>query len=903
MLRKLFNKEKLPEGLVHEAQDLTQLDQKDLTAIIRRLLKQDPRNYDDMYTIFLRAKSDGLYRHMQKHTEATARLRCLTQLDQATVDTQLSATTPPDNILHALERIVQAGTLRDDFGRQAMLQFVLSSSHHKAVDCYNNQRSLVQMIEAARRNHHISDRTARTAKQAYCSLVDPLSIQEIRVAEGILDDQSYKLYHAIEERGLGSNKVSLMREWSGLYDDNIYRDEIQDIIDKGYGHSMKQAQTEHLARRLMKKYHVDRAQANAEIDRYEGDMEKAGKACEHHAKLAKEQLQTETIVPTRDTRSCPNITPRTRVISVLGIDELNASSVAASPSLGDGWMVSDFYLWMNVLHGMGKSQEWITTMSPHYLVNKYGLKDEVTMKAVDEPDVVKPVQTRWASGFVHGDPFENRKVVLDENLATQLQSRITQGPKGLALRDFFLDRVEATVADAAKNGDTVLIMIFSHGDYDTEGGLALGVDIEISSKYEPGDLLKPSHIASVLHKYPNVKCTIFMTSCYSGHWVETTEFNGSQLKPLILAASGRDQESFGFVWSHSQRHAGGLFSSATISELLKEPSQLPDDADQDTSRQYRHVINSLVGEMNRLCLPINIDEGYGSSPVFTDNESQERFWRRTGYSLYQYKANYDKLQTIPASDPHPKRDRKRFHAMFVDDSDPAIVAWNKRHPGILDVDYPEATGGYGGTLRGLVSFGTIRYLINIYLRSNPGFHTVEHRALMATIRLFYENSLNHDRKLVLRRELIHRLRVNKNANQYSKLLGLYRLPAIEQWTQALTAGNYDYRTFSKYAEKIARSGLFHAAKSRDGRHVPYYRKPSLYLAAAMVSAKYNEWEVEIAIKKLLNHRFGDNVTAHYTKTARYSRSVASIKSILRDSWNTSRTTPPSRTPLANIEWH
>lgn len=69
-------------------------------------------------------------------------------------------------------------------------------------------------------------------------------------------------------------------------------------------------------------------------------------------------------------------------------------------------MVSDFYLWMHVLEGTGKSQEWITSMTPDYLMDMYGREDIVTMKCVDDDDKSKrkPVQTKWESGFVHGDP-------------------------------------------------------------------------------------------------------------------------------------------------------------------------------------------------------------------------------------------------------------------------------------------------------------------------------------------------------------------------------------------------------------------------------------------------------------------------------------------------------------------
>lgn len=95
---------------------------------------------------------------------------------------------------------------------------------------------------------------------------------------------------------------------------------------------------------------------------------------------------------------------------------------------------------------------------------------------------------------------------------------------------------------------------------------------------------------------------------------------------MILAAANKEQELFGYAaWYPSQRHTG-----------------------------------------------------HGSSPLFADTKSQEKFGARTGYHLHRYKENHDKLPTAQSSDPRPKRDG-------------------------VDDDHPEATGGYGGTGRGLFS--------------------------------------------------------------------------------------------------------------------------------------------------------------------------------------------------------
>ncbi|KAE8167487.1 hypothetical protein BDV40DRAFT_295593 [Aspergillus tamarii] len=91
--------------------------------------------------------------------------------------------------------------------------------------------------------------------------------------------------------------------------------------------------------------------------------------------------------------------------------------------------------------------------------------------------------------------------------------------------------------------------------------------------------------------------------------------------------------------------------------------------------------------------------------------------------------------------PPPKRDRKRFNADSIDGNHPDILAWQRHHPGLVDEDYHEATGGYGATTRGLVAPGSIYsakaatgVTANEHdgqpVRKNPGsLQAVEHRIL------------------------------------------------------------------------------------------------------------------------------------------------------------------------------
>lgn len=61
MLRKALKKEKVSEDLLEQAGELTQIPQKELKKIIRRLLRGDTPEHEDIYMIFLKAKAEGMY--------------------------------------------------------------------------------------------------------------------------------------------------------------------------------------------------------------------------------------------------------------------------------------------------------------------------------------------------------------------------------------------------------------------------------------------------------------------------------------------------------------------------------------------------------------------------------------------------------------------------------------------------------------------------------------------------------------------------------------------------------------------------------------------------------------------------------------------------------------------------
>ncbi|KAL4920793.1 hypothetical protein BDW62DRAFT_208890 [Aspergillus aurantiobrunneus] len=642
--------------------------------------------------------------------------------------------TTPYNVLHAIEHLIAQGDISERQRIRAIFQFVTGCSADSADWEYDAcaRKSVHQMVDSARETRRITENTATTAKDAYCLLLPSERIEQIGRREAISINESSELFKAAERQGIGTVNIALMREWK-----QIPRDTIQDIFDRGCGQSMDQAKHEYLAGELMREFGVDRRHATSEIKESKGNLQNAHRACIEILKPAKNRLKGPTIVPIRDTRSAPNVTKSTHIVAVLG------------------------------------------------LLEKYGREDKTEVidvadtdpRYTNNPDVFKPVQTKWASGLIHGDPFEAGKVVLDDNLLPKVKER----------------------ANIIPNGQD-LLMFFSHGDYETKGVLCLGYDP--SSMLRDSTPLKPSDLAPILSAHPSVAITLFTSSCYSA--------------------------PHGLVWTHSQRHAAGLFPEPTITALLKEPSSLPEDADEDTSRNYQEMTSALTAEMHRLYLPANLSESIGSSPIFTDPHNQGRFWRCTGYSLDDtYKTNYNRLKIIPAFDPHPALSREKAVGFF-DDNDPDIVAWNKRYLGIL---------------------------------SRPRGECPEDKFVTNNIHLFRAGRLSQEEKVILRRVLIARLQIHETANQYARALGLYRLEGIECWGIRDTSRQYDYELFRKVSRIIDESRLFHvhtARKIPDVMHsiLPHCRKPAMYLAASMLLAWYSKSDAEAAVQQLLKIRRG-----------------------------------------------
>ncbi|KAI4170253.1 MAG: hypothetical protein LQ343_005136 [Gyalolechia ehrenbergii] len=638
---------------------------------------------------------------------------------------------------------------------------------------------------------------------------------------------------------------------------------------------------------IMEQAIVDAPDATKYLDKCRGDVNQALQVAQVEAQGKKFVFDGDS----GDTRHPPNVTADTHVIAVLGVADGDTQN-RASPA-EDGWMVSDFYLWKHVLRGMGKSQQWITCEEPSKLLKKYGTSDKQVKTKDTGIGGNSEEQISWKEGYVHGDPFEERVVVLDKSLLSAAQQNLTITAPGTTLRDEFLRRVEMTCNKAQDRNDPVLLMVFCHGDVDRAelGGLVIGIDPD---PQDANDFLTPRLFAETYMKTPKIRMSLFMSSCFSGHWVVTPRFHIR--RPTIMAGARPKEETFAWGFGASQRHAGGVYTSAFVKELLQEPSGIPAGADANVIRSFADLTRDIMAEANRLCIPARLETAGGSLPLFTSEGGSDRFYERTHLQLHTYRHNYEQLPRIAASDPHPFMDKKRD----VQPNDQEVKAWEKRHPEVSLPEYSDRTGGYGTTRRGIRR--STYFLAHRYMSSLPGDNSMaKNIQLHNMIRRFNAGILDNDMTAIeeLRRHLLYRLWMLQRANQYAEALNLNKLPPIEQWDGRVTDDRQMEKRYDTNWTIIQEANIFTRPDAGTGWG-QFYSKPMRYLAYSFALSGYEGEEVKKLLSIMQNAIKAS--TSMKVRTFMGSKRSAGSISILRDIVQPKSPRKRHRSSLASTGW-
>lgn len=508
-------------------------------------------------------------------------------------------------------------------------------------------------------------------------------------------------------------------------------------------------------------------------------------------------------IDTFDTASPPYVEPNSMVVGLLGtVDDNNT----ASPT-EDGWFISDFYLWKHILRGLGFSQRWLTCLDPEALVKKYGSEDR--------EEGGQPVS--WSTGYVYGHADGDRVIVLDRGTLSFAKECLTVC-EAKNLRTDYLAILDATFEQALALGRPVVLLMFSHGDIDNSdqpGGLVIGFEDPAEAK--ASDFLTATDVATVHQKYPEVRLTLFMTSCYSGHWVSTPYFTG-KAHVTVVAAGRPEEESWSWKSSNSMRHGGGKFTSALVEEVKLEPTSAAEAAN---SAEYAELVQNVAFALEGLCNPGDVAKGLGSLPMFTPAAAHEKFWQRTGYSLADYRANFDRLMRIPPS-----------QELDIAQSGGGMPVQDRR-------------SDYGQTDNRIMP--ATRDLIYKYENSLPT-RLPSDESVSRQIHRFKTGKLSLENTRKLQATLAYRLGKCALALHIVKRLDLWKAAAtpISQWDphQELE----DRSRFLEVVGKVQQDGKlwFRPEKANDGAS---YAKPYWYVANALLMHGYEGEEATEQIQK------------------------------------------------------
>jgi hypothetical protein len=316
-----------------------------------------------------------------------------------------------------------------------------------------------------------------------------------------------------------------------------------------------------------------------------------------------------------NTHTPPDVTHKTRIIAILGIDPAKAA-----PNK-DGWLVSDFLAFWHLLHGMTEKQSWF-----------HALDLEALVKAHTE--------------YLHGNPYKSRKVVLNDKILERVQSgphvpeKIKFGQNNM--KRTFLKQLKDDCQAAEKAGENVLLLMFGHGDRDANG-------IVLGEGYAKE--LKLKEFRSALSK-STAKVTLLTTHCYAGGWTCDPDLN---ISAMTAAGPKRPSHSWRFSGSCG-RACESMFATTVIEKLMRDSSaknQKLDDPETDEQEESIAELSRVVYEI----LLSDVDRrGFLHDMTFrAEDDAWSMCWReRTGIPLGNFEERWNQLPDHVPDETLPK---------------------------------------------------------------------------------------------------------------------------------------------------------------------------------------------------------------------------------------------------------
>ncbi|KAI4090307.1 MAG: hypothetical protein LQ344_004855 [Seirophora lacunosa] len=312
-----------------------------------------------------------------------------------------------------------------------------------------------------------------------------------------------------------------------------------------------------------------------------------------------------------NTHTPPDITTKTRILAVCGIQPKNASPNE------DGWFLSDFFAFYHLFRGLTSNQCWMHCLDLEELVTTHG-------------------------AYFHGSPFKTRKVVLDHATLNAAENLVKVSvPGGMKLK--FQQKLRDECRSAARSGDeSVLVLLFGHGHHESKG-------IEIGTQS-----LKQKEFAATFAGL-NVPVTILSTACFSGGWSCNTTFNkrtGEQFNKTTMMAAGASKKSRSWNYTASiGRACGSMFVTAFVQSLTRindttrimnsdgeEEIEHTEEQEETYAEFTRSMYETLLKDIDR--------RGFEHQITFSaEDDAWDMCWReRIGIPLEAYRERWEALE-------------------------------------------------------------------------------------------------------------------------------------------------------------------------------------------------------------------------------------------------------------------
>lgn len=521
------------------------------------------------------------------------------------------------------------------------------------------------------------------------------------------------------------------------------------------------------------------------------------------------------------THTVPIVHHNSRIIGVCGVLREDSDPAA------DGWFLSDFFAMNYLMKGLGASQTWIATSSAEDLVVNYG-------------------------EFLHGNPYRNRKVVLDEALLQRGEITPVTVAAEFSLHKVTMDVLKKEYEIARLTGAPVLLLLFGHGD-DRTYGVELGED----------SILRIDDVRSVVGD--DIGLTIISTACFSGGWSASTSLNATAAGPMSVSESWNESPSV------RRRNCGSIYASALINALSDASSPLIESLNENSSitgsiqpqaptatqtesfNEFARSIYDTLLDLDRFGDKHDIrfsaqDDDWGAS------------WTgRTGIPLRTFADRWDQLETkVSTAEPGSQLDRStRFTGSGTSaDTSLSLQEFRSLSPGRLGSH--DLGGLFGGNP--ISQKMHVKRMAKALLKTCPGSWTGGYGPKnRADLRRFIEspasdfgNTADILRILKYRFDMLHyadvliaKLGIQKPDSKYC-----FQFNWGDWYIRALhTRGDTVKLLCEKSFGRLLDSAMFQPPTKDHGKG---FRNPHYYVTAAIVDASETPDDAEAYLDSVLN---------------------------------------------------